>query len=530
MPDKRKRRRQKNPRTDSSSRFQPERRPTLARRHVAQSAAARPVILSPPAQPADGTTRSARVVIALASTGSVHEQTLAGIQAMVRATRRAASIEMWWKNAAPASLCRNELVRRFLESDCGTHLLFIDTDIVPPAGGLDLLLETGAALACGPAPICLGHPDPDSPGGVRYELTTNVMHAADPSRRGRSPAPDDAATTYRSLPYGQMPQEPFECDVTGMSFCLIARDVLARMNPPWFSFVESPDGTTLGEDVYFFRKAAQLGCRVSIHPRAMCDHVKSVDLSRLELYMGAATPQPEWTAPTDAAPPRTMVLACTQRRWLSLRTAETLLRWQEGAEDRIGVRLFDGLPPPQALQRWLAEAGEKAGSWERVLLIGRDIIPDESLPARLGSIDAPLVVPLFRSIVGGELRYNFARQDPRTRQLTHPAGLSRFDLSFPADAQSVDMSCCLIHRGVLPHAAEALRRAAGDGCPTDAFGQHFVRLLRTATGREPVVAPVIVGHMADIGLLGLMQLRERLLASKAVLPEAEVCRASPALA
>lgn len=526
MSDKRKRRTQRSRRSGSSSRFQPEHRPVLTRRRGDRSTGARPVVLSWPAQPA-GNARTARVVIALASTGSVHEQTLAAIQAMVHATRRAASIEMCWKNAAPASLCRNELVRRFLSAESGTHLLFIDTDIVPPARGLDLLLETGDALACGPAPICLGHPDPDSPGGVRYELTTNVMIAADPSRRGRPVELDDLATTYRSLPYGQLPQQPFSCDVTGMSFCLIAREVLARMSPPWFSFVESPDGTTLGEDVYFFRKAAQLGFRVTVHPQALCDHVKSVDLSRLELYMGADTPMPEWTPPTAAATPRTMVLACTQRRWIGLRTAETLLRWQESADDRIGVRLFDGLPTPLALQRWLSEAGDQAGRWERVLLIGRDIVPDESLPVRLGSIDAPLVVPLFRSIVGGELRYNFARQDARTGRLVSPARLSRHDLSHPAEAQSVNMSCCLIRHDALPHAAEALRRAACDGCLTDAFDQHFVHLLRTATGRDPVVAPVIVGHMADIGLLGLLQLRERLLAGRN-LPEQVAAGVAPA--
>jgi hypothetical protein len=513
MSDKRERRRQKNRRTDSSSRFQPERRPTLARRHVAQSAAARQVILSPPAQPADGTTRSARVVIALASTGSVHEQTLAGIQAMVRATRRAASIEMWWKNAAPASLCRNELVRRFLESDCGTHLLFIDTDIVPPAGGLDLLLETGAALACGPAPICLGHPDPDSPGGVRYELTTNVMIASDPSRRDRPVAPDDPTTTYRSVPYGQMPDQPFQCDVTGMSFCLIARSVLARMDPPWFSFVESPDGTPVGEDVYFFRKAARLGYRVTVHPQALCDHVKSVDLSRLELYMGALPPQPEWAPALENASPRTMVLACTQRRWLNLHTAETLLRWQEAAGEGIGVRLFDGLPVALALQRWLHEAGPQAEHWERVLLIGRDIVPEESLPLRLGSIDAPLVAPLFRSIAGSDLRYNFVRLDARTDLRVSLAGLSSSDLSCPTEARSVDTNCCLIRRDALPCAREALRLAAGEPCLTEAFSAHFVRLVRATTARNPLVVPVIVGHMADIGLLGLLRLREKLLDS-----------------
>lgn len=526
MSDKQKRHRQRGPRTGSSSRFQPERRPVHEQRPVAPPSGARPVVPAARVQPADDNTRTARVVIALASTGNVHEQTLAAIQTMVRSTRRAAAIELWWKNAAPASLCRNELVRRFLSSDDGTHLLFIDTDIVPPATGLDLLLECGTALACGPAPICLGHPDAESPGGVRYELTTNVMNASDPSRRGRPAAPDDPATTYRSLPYGQMPRQPFQCDVTGMSFCLIARPVLARMSPPWFSFVECPDGTTLGEDVYFFRKAARLGYRVTVHPQALCDHVKSVDLSRLELYMGAAPVQSEWAPPADAVPPRTMVLVCTQRRWLNLHTGEMLLRWQEAAGERIGVRLFDGLPVALALQRWLGEAGPQAGSWERVLLIGRDIVPEESLPAQLGSIDAPLAAPLFRSIVDNDLRYNFTRLDARTGQLIRPAELSRQDLSCPTEALSVDMSCCLIRRDALPHASAALHLAAGDPCLTEAFGSHFIHLVRTATGRNPVVTPVMVGHMVDIGLLGLLQLREKLLASQTA-PQLQPVHSTP---
>ena len=227
------------------------------------------------------------VVVALATRGQIHEQTLGSLQTMIRATRRAASVEMWWRSAYPGGHCRNLLVERFLADKSKTHLVFVDTDMAVPKHGLDLLLETDHPLVCGPAPICRIRNGPLPPQVSPYDLTTNVMDIADPDRQGSPTDPTDATVKYTWRLPAEVPDTPFNCDVTGMSFCLIARQVLERMTAPWFCFLDLPDRTTIGLDLYFFRKASQLGYRVLVHPQAWCDHVKRTDLTRIEQLLGA---------------------------------------------------------------------------------------------------------------------------------------------------------------------------------------------------------------------------------------------------
>jgi len=456
------------------------------------------------------TPSGAHVVVAIASNGVIHEQTLGSVQAMVRATRNAASVEMWWQDAYPGGHCRNLLVDRFLGDKRKTHLLFVDTDMVVPERGLDLLLETGEPLVCGPAPICVqrtgrvpGHLPP-------FELTTNVMDISDPMLRGTPTDPDDASVRYTRREYSALPDTLFTCDVTGMSFCLIARDVLERMTPPWFLFVERPDRSTTGVDIYFFRKASQLGYRVAVHPDCMCDHIKKADLTHLEQFLVPRSPDPPWTPPAPLQLSRTIVVACTARRWLNLRTSEVLLRWQEELGDRVSVRLLDAGTAGWALARFLHEPATSGLEWERVLLLGPDVVPTPELLHRLSSVDAPIVSSLNRTVANGNVVYSFTRRDPGTGRIEHPAQLPLADLRSPFPVHSVDLACSLVHRGVCKHVVEAWRLAVADADPDRAFNEHLCELVRRDTDQNPVVAPVVVERRADVGLLSLLQLKHRL--------------------
>ena len=450
------------------------------------------------------------LVVALATTGQIHEQTLGSLQTMIRATRRAASVEMWWRNAYPGGHCRNLLVERFLADKSKTHLVFVDTDMVVPENGLDLLLETNQPLVCGPAPICRLRNGPLPSHVSPYDLTTNVMDIADPNLKGSPTNPADATVKYTWRSSAEVPNTPFNCDVTGMSFCLIARQVLERMTPPWFYFLDLPDRTTIGLDLYFFRKAGQLGYRVVVHPQAWCDHVKRTDLTRIEQLIGAPLPDPQWHPRPVSQSPRTMVIACTTWHWLDVKTAETLIRWQERPGHRIGVRLFEANDAAWALARWLHHPTADDPNWERILLLAPDIVPADDLLDKLASIEAPIVSPLTRAALDGRIAYTFTRPDQATGRPEHPTQLSPDDLAAPFEVHTADLACALLKRDTCRHTPEALAYAAARPDPARAFNERYCDLVRRDTGRNPIVAPVHTERRADLGLLGLLQLKHKL--------------------
>ncbi|MFQ5806656.1 MAG: hypothetical protein ACE5I3_09420 [Phycisphaerae bacterium] len=429
---------------------------------------------------------------------------------MIRATRKATSLDVWWQNAYPGGNCRNLLVERFLADKTKTHLVFLDTDMGVPERGLDLLLESNEPLVCGPAPICRLRNEAASPHAWSYELTTNVMDNSDPASRGRPATPEDTTIRYTRRAYEALPDQVFRCDATGMSFCLIAREILERMTPPWFYFVASSDRRTVGVDVYFFRKASQLGYRVAVHPEVWCDHIKETDLTHLEQLLGDRAPDPQWNWTPGDSPPRTMIVACTTRRWLDIQTAEYLLRWQEQLGDRAGLRMIYSNDVGAALARALREPALQDPGWERIMLLGPDIVPTNDLVQRLGSIDAPIVSTLSRGLVDGRLAYTFARRDPATGRIEYPTQLSLSEITEPFAAYTVDLSCSLIKPETCKHVPQAARYAVDQPDPARAFSECFVELVRQETGRDPVVAPVVVQRRADVGLLSLLRLKHKL--------------------
>ena len=89
--------------------------------------------------------------------------------------------------------------RAFLETD-HSHLLFIDSDVVPPVNCLELMLAMDHPLVCGINPLQL-----------EEDLCTSVAQKFAPH-------------TYGFLK--DFPDEPFEIDAAGLGCCLIAREVL----------------------------------------------------------------------------------------------------------------------------------------------------------------------------------------------------------------------------------------------------------------------------------------------------------------
>lgn len=62
-----------------------------------------------------------------------------------------------------------------------------------------------------------------------------------------------------------------ECDAIGCGFTLIRRSVFAKMSKPFYKF-----DNMLGEDLYFCRKAKELGFRIFCHTGVKVGHISDV--------------------------------------------------------------------------------------------------------------------------------------------------------------------------------------------------------------------------------------------------------------
>ncbi|MFQ5415020.1 MAG: hypothetical protein ACE5E6_11230 [Phycisphaerae bacterium] len=154
--------------------------------------------------------------------------------------------------AQPTDYARNLCVRHFLGGR-HTHMLFLDSDILPPDNVLEVMLGVDQPIVCGIYPLLLD--------GAR--VCTCLAR-----RTGEH--------EYAFL--DDFPETPFEVDAAGLGCTLIARDVFSRVKAPWFLFEHRPDGQLTGEDFHFFESAARVGYRPLVIPQIQCSHFKTVDL------------------------------------------------------------------------------------------------------------------------------------------------------------------------------------------------------------------------------------------------------------
>lgn len=157
--------------------------------------------------------------------------------------------------ASPVDHARNTLVRMLLKDTNYSHLLMLDSDVIPGDDIVDLLLACDSPMAAAIVPIC-----------VQAMVVTNII------------------VSTADQPEGQwmtgwpMEAEPFEALGAGTGCVLIRREVFESIPFPWFRFQEQANGSRTGEDIYFSRKAARQGFRYRIHPKAVCDHYKKMSL------------------------------------------------------------------------------------------------------------------------------------------------------------------------------------------------------------------------------------------------------------
>ncbi len=198
------------------------------------------------------------VFLAVPCLGEVRWETALAIQKM--AARYGGALEVCYLSNVPIEMARDVLASRFLAT-AHPNLLFLDADIRPPDGFLDLV-DRKLPVVAGWCPVMTRD----------FELYPNLFRRKEGG--GYQPCWEES-------------EGLIEVDAVGMGCTLIRREVFERLKRPWFAFEPDPkDGERwTGEDMSFCRKVQEAGFRIHAAPAMKCGHMKTLDL--LALYQGS---------------------------------------------------------------------------------------------------------------------------------------------------------------------------------------------------------------------------------------------------
>lgn len=145
---------------------------------------------------------------------------------------------------------RNRLVDTALMDEKVTHILFVDTDTMPPPNLLSRFLQWDKPVMSG---LYIQRMVP-------FRCTQFVKF-------------DDKK--FKRLRIADFPEgELVRVDSTGAGALLIKREVFERLEEPFFKFILTNKGRDyLGEDIYFCRKLAEEGIPIHVDTSIVCQHM-----------------------------------------------------------------------------------------------------------------------------------------------------------------------------------------------------------------------------------------------------------------
>jgi len=162
---------------------------------------------------------------------------------------------------------RNQIVRyAMLKVPEVSHIMFFDSDTIPPPETLDVLLSHDKDIVTGVQPLFLA-----SKGGIVW----NVMASVD----------DIGPSSFEPIGYGNLPNELFKIKTCGFGAVLIKRGVFEKMGWPWFKDLFAPDRWAVGQDAFFTTKAQECGYEVWADPNLQCGHNKNINLLEVARLM-----------------------------------------------------------------------------------------------------------------------------------------------------------------------------------------------------------------------------------------------------
>lgn len=206
-------------------------------------------------------------MIGLPTMGSVNTMLMTAILSWVAEAAQGGKYDLMTYHTigvSPVDEARNCIVEEFLKTDC-SHLLFIDSDTIPPRNAITKLLSADKGIVSALTPI-VEHDENRKNDSQGHYRKYNVV--------GWN---DKHVNEYIGL---------VPCKGAGSSCILIKREVFEKMKAPWYRFVYEDDNgkkelggrpVIIGEDIYFTARAiGELGIMPHVDTSIICKHSKSI--------------------------------------------------------------------------------------------------------------------------------------------------------------------------------------------------------------------------------------------------------------
>lgn len=159
----------------------------------------------------------------------------------------------------PVDNVRNQIVKTFLKWDNAEWLLMVDSDCVPPRHALELT-QQGKKIVSG---VCFS-----AQKGVTFPL---IQIEREDNKFGMM---NEEELNERSIN-----DKLIHVDGIGFGCVAIHREVLEKMDEPWFRFDYLPNSSEIrcSEDYYFSKKAQENGYKLYVDRDVMVGHIKAWD-------------------------------------------------------------------------------------------------------------------------------------------------------------------------------------------------------------------------------------------------------------
>jgi len=202
-----------------------------------------------------------KVLIGLPTMGSIHTLLAIRIMAWLMEAQQKGNINVSiypTMGVSPVDNARNEIVDELLRGDC-THLLFVDSDTIPPQNALEKMLLADKPIVTALTPIIEYDDKRKNSDSNGYYKKWNVVNWQ-----------DKFIEPYLGL---------IKIKGCGSSCILIKREVFEKMPKPWYRFLYQDDTGKvifMGEDTHFIAKALGMGIEAWADTSIICGHNKAI--------------------------------------------------------------------------------------------------------------------------------------------------------------------------------------------------------------------------------------------------------------
>ena len=126
-----------------------------------------------------------------------------------------------------------------------THILFLDSDVLPRPRTMKVLYGHDKDIVTGVVPIC-------RKGAMKWNVSRE--------------------DSFVPMDINGLPNNPFKVQSCGFGVVLVKTTVFDKMEWPYWRSEYKPGLRTLGEDIYFSKKARAAGFDIWCDPKVKCNH------------------------------------------------------------------------------------------------------------------------------------------------------------------------------------------------------------------------------------------------------------------